>query len=63
MFILNRSVRQTIVIGKDITVTVRAVSNGVVSLSIKAPRNAPVHREEIYVRTKEGETVPTCDSL
>lgn len=62
MFILNRSVRQTIVIGKDITVTVRAVSSGVVSLGIKAPINVPVHREEIYMLTNEVKVVPACDS-
>ena len=54
MLTLTRRLGETIMIGDDITVTVRAIERGQVKISIKAPRDVGVHREEIYRRIKAG---------
>lgn len=56
MLVLSRKCGETIMIGPDIAVTVMDVSGGKVRLGLTAPREVPVHREEIYVRVRhEGE--------
>ena len=40
-------------IGDDVTVTILSVKGNQVHLGIKAPRDIPVHREEIYRRIRE----------
>lgn len=49
MLILTRSKDQKIRIGHDITITVLAMSRGIVKLGIDAPRDVIVDREEIYI--------------
>lgn len=55
MLILGRKITETIMIGDDITVTVLAIKNNQVRIGISAPRDVPVHREEIYLRIKDEE--------
>ena len=50
MLILTRRVGETVVIGNDVDVTVLGVKGNQVRLGVKAPREVPVHREEIYKR-------------
>ena len=50
MLILTRRVGETLVIGDTITVTVLAVDGNQVSIGTHAPRNVPVHREEVARR-------------
>ncbi len=50
MLILTRRVGEVLYIGEDITVTVLGVLGGQVRLGIQAPRDVPVHREEIWQR-------------
>jgi len=52
MLILTRKVGESIMIGTDITLKVLGVRSGQVKLGIEAPRDLPVHREEIYERIK-----------
>ncbi len=47
MLILTRNIGETIVIGKDIEVTVVASTEGTVRLGITAPRDVGVWREEL----------------
>lgn len=50
MLNLTRRINETIIIGDDITVTVTAIKGNQVRLSFTAPRDTPIHREEIYWR-------------
>lgn len=52
MLVLNRRLNETVMIGSEITVTVLAVRGGQVRLGIHAPRDMPVHREEVAERIK-----------
>lgn len=50
MLILTRKVGEMIMIGDDIAVKVLGVRSGQVKIGVQAPRNLPVHREEIFER-------------
>ena len=56
MLILTRRTGETIMVGDDIMVTVLGIKGNQVRVGIKAPRNVPVHREEIYERI-QGENL------
>ncbi|MBO9900320.1 carbon storage regulator CsrA [Xanthomonas phaseoli pv. dieffenbachiae] len=59
MLLLARMLNETIRIGDDITVTVVSVKKGQVRLSISAPKDVPVHREEVFNRiATEGPKKP-----
>jgi len=50
VLILTRRVGETLMIGDAITVTVLGVKGNQVRLGVNAPKDVPVHREEIYER-------------
>jgi carbon storage regulator len=58
MLILTRRVGETLMIGNEITVTVLDVRGNQVRLGIAAPKEVPVHREEVYVRLQEENAGP-----
>ncbi len=47
MLVLNRKANQKIIIGDNITVVIVAVSGDRVKLGLCAPKNVPIHREEV----------------
>ena len=55
MLILTRRVGETVMIGRDITVTVLGVKGNQVRVGVNAPKEVPVHREEVYERIKREE--------
>jgi carbon storage regulator len=50
MLVLTRKLRQSIMIGDDVEVSILAVAGDKVRLGISAPREVPVFRKEIYVQ-------------
>lgn len=52
MLILTRRTGESVMIGDEVTVTVLGTKGNQVRLGINAPKNCPVHREEIFERIK-----------
>lgn len=70
MLVLTRRVNESIVIGKDIIVTVLEVQRDSIRLGIKAPHDVEINREEIFLllsdkmkdpRSVTAETTPRLD--
>ncbi len=55
MLILTRRVGETVIIGNEVTVTVLGVKGNQVRIGVNAPKDVPVHREEVYDRIKREE--------
>lgn len=53
MLVLTRKLGQSIVINDEIEIVVLEVRGEQVRLGIKAPRNVPVHRKEIFEQIHE----------
>lgn len=58
MLILTRRVGETVNIGDKIKVVVLGVKGSNVRIGVEAPKEVPVHREEIYERIKREEQAP-----
>ncbi len=56
MLVLSRKKNESIVINDNITVTVVEIRGDKVRLGIVAPKDVPVHRQEVYdaIHGKEG---------
>jgi len=55
MLNLSRRTGETVVIGDDISVTVMSIRGNQVCLGFNAPKDVPVHRQEIADKIKAGE--------
>lgn len=53
MLILTRRIGETLNIGDDVQVTVLGIKGNQVRIGVNAPKDVPVHREEIYERIKK----------
>ncbi|HLK57578.1 MAG TPA: carbon storage regulator CsrA [Chthonomonadaceae bacterium] len=53
MLVLTRKPDQSIMVGKDIEITVLEVRGEQVRLGIRAPRTVTVHRKEVFEQIKE----------
>jgi carbon storage regulator len=61
MLILTRRINETLNIGDDVQVTVLGIKGNQVRIGINAPRDVPVHREEIYQRIKREERMSSTE--
>jgi carbon storage regulator len=52
MLVLTRRTGEIIRIGPDIVVTILGVNGSQVRFGIEAPKDVPVHREEVFERIK-----------
>ncbi len=55
MLVLSRKINETIVINDNIVVTVVDIRGDKVRLGIEAPKDVPVHRQEVYDAIKRAE--------
>jgi carbon storage regulator len=53
MLVLTRRVGETIRIGDDVSICILEIQRGQVRVAIDAPRQIPVHREEVYLAVQE----------
>lgn len=53
MLILTRKIGETIMIGDEVTVTILSAYGQQVRVGIAAPKDVPVHREEIYEKIRQ----------
>ena len=56
MLILTRRISETMMIGDNVTITVLGIKGHQVRLGINAPKEIPVHREEIYERIRQEQS-------
>lgn len=54
MLILTRKLKESLRVGDDVIISVLDVRGGQVRLGIEAPKEIPVHREEIYQRIQRA---------
>jgi carbon storage regulator len=57
MLVLTRKVGEQIRIGEEIVVTLVRIQGDKVRLGIDAPREIPIHREEVRRRLKAGRMI------
>ncbi len=58
MLILTRRIGESVYIGDEVRLTVLGVRGTQVRLGINAPKDVPVHREEIYYKIKHEQSEP-----
>lgn len=62
MLILTRRIGESVHIGDNIRLTVLGVRDSQVRIGINAPKEVPVHREEIYYRIKHEQEMRGAQS-
>ncbi len=58
MLVLSRHRDEQIMIGDDIVITVVEIRGDKVRLGIEAPKEVPVHREEVYLAMQRNKQSP-----
>ncbi len=56
MLVLSRKKNESIVINDDITIVVVEIRGDKVRLGIEAPKEVPVHRNEVYEAIRKSQT-------
>jgi len=54
MLVLTRRSQQSIMIGKDVVITVLEVRGDQVRIGVSAPRDVEVHREEVFLELEQA---------
>ena len=60
MLILSRRTGESFMIGDNIRITVLNARGSQVRIGIDAPKDTPVHREEIYLRMQTEQQADGC---
>ena len=64
MLALTRKKGESLVLNNDIEVTVLEIRGDHVKLGVKAPREVPVYRKEVYIQIqKENEAAASVENL
>ncbi len=58
MLVLSRKNQEAIVINGEITVRIIAINGNTVRLGFEAPKEIPIHRSDILVRTQQKVAQP-----
>lgn len=53
MLVLTRKLRQTVMVGAEVAVTVIGIEGDKVRLGFAAPTELPVHRKEVFDRIRQ----------
>jgi carbon storage regulator len=53
MLVLTRKLKESIMIGDDIEISVLTIEGDQVKLGINAPKNVDIHRKEIYLSIQQ----------
>ncbi|MGN7175972.1 carbon storage regulator CsrA [Cytobacillus sp. SAFR-174] len=53
MLVLTRKLKESIMIGDDIEVSVLSIEGDQVKIGINAPKNIDIHRKEIYLSIQQ----------
>ena len=61
MLIFSRRVGEAFTVGDSVTVTVLDVRNGRVRISIDAPKDTPINREELLQKLTEEKPSPSAE--
>jgi carbon storage regulator len=57
MLVLSRKKNESIVINNNITIVVVEIRGDKVRLGVEAPKEVPVHRQEVYEAIKRGDDI------
>ena len=63
MLVLSRKINESIVINSDIVITVVEIRGDKIRLGIDAPRDVPVHRQEVYEAIHGTAASPTATKV
>lgn len=55
MLVLSRKKNESIIINNNITIVVVEIRGDKVRLGVEAPKEVPVHRQEVYEAIKRGD--------
>jgi carbon storage regulator len=59
MLVLTRKLKESIMIGDDIEISVLTIEGDQVKLGINAPKNVDIHRKEIYLSIQQENSSAT----
>ncbi|MBI3896760.1 MAG: carbon storage regulator CsrA [Gammaproteobacteria bacterium] len=59
MLTITRRIGQSICVGNNVRITVLRTNGNQIRIGVDAPKEVPVHREEVYERIKQKRALAT----